>query len=81
MSLPPTVVPAPAAECAAVVADVAAQLRLRPVLVAESLEQALFEQLDLSVADGTLSPEQADALERRLLAGSLLSLACPQLVA
>ena len=54
MSVPHTVVPAPAAECAAVVADVAAQLRLRPVLVAESLEQALFEQLDLSVADGTL---------------------------
>lgn len=64
----------PAEESAAIVADVAAQLRLRHALVAESFEQALFERLDRRVVEGTLSPGEATELERRLLAGSLLSL-------
>lgn len=74
MSTHTTVFTTPAPESAAIVADVASQLRIRPTLVAESLEQALFERLDTRVVDGTLAPEQAYALERRLLAGSLLSL-------
>lgn len=64
----------PVPESVAIVADVAAQLRLRPAAVAESLEQALFERLDRSVVEGTLAPEQAYVLERCLLDGSLLSL-------
>ena len=64
----------PFPESAAIVADVAALLRLRPALVAESLEQALFERIDRRVVEGTLAPEQAYVLERRLLDGSLLSL-------
>ena len=64
----------PFPESAAIVADVAAELRLGPALVAESLEQALFERLDRRVVEGTLAPEQAYMLERCLLDGSLLSL-------
>jgi hypothetical protein len=63
-----------AADSVAVVADVAAQLRIRPALVAESLAQALFQELERSVVEGRLAAEQAYALERQLLDGSLLSL-------
>ena len=74
MRTPTTFATTPPAESAAIVADIAAQLRLRPALVAESLEQALFERIDRRVVEGTLAPEQAYVLERHLLDGSLLSL-------
>lgn len=64
----------PVCESAAIVADVAARLRIRPALVAESLEQALFERIDRSVVEGGLPPEHATLLERCLLEGSLLTL-------
>jgi hypothetical protein len=80
MEAQPAIVTTPEAVSAAIVADVASQLRIRPALVAESLEQALFERLDTNVVEGTLAAAQADALERRLLAGSLLSLGGPCLV-
>ncbi len=61
-------------ESVAIVAAVAAQLGLGPAVVAESLEQVMFERLERNVVEGTLAPEQAYALERRLLDGSLLPL-------